>query len=166
MEDLGFPARWKAESNAAIAILEEMTGQKFETASTKPGFTPVTSEARELAAQRKASGYYQPEQVAARLAEKRKAGILKALAELEKDRAKTLDGLESGWKVDRFLINRFGSKHGCNLIYYTHTNTLTANWSTCDRLMSKEEFDEMERTANPADLPEGMKWEWMAKPRH
>ena len=37
-EDLGIPARWRRESEAAIARLEALTGQKFESNATKPGF--------------------------------------------------------------------------------------------------------------------------------
>lgn len=103
-EDLGLPARWRRESEAAIARLEGLTGRKFESKATKPGFEPLKPEVRALIAERKASGYYSPEAVAARLAEALAAKKAKALAELEEEHAAKVERLRAD-----LLVKRVGS---------------------------------------------------------
>lgn len=163
LEDMGFPARWRAESLAAIRTLEQLTGGTFTTSSTKPAPAPVSQERRAVIAERRASGYYSPEQVAARLTAKVEADTLKALDELEKEHAAKLESVAAGYMVDRWIVRKFGRRFGSNLIYYRHTNSLVCNWNTTDRTWSAEEFAALEAETDKSALPAGMKWEFKGK---
>ena len=162
-EDVGLPTRWKSEAEAAIAQLEKWTGKKFKSAATRPTWQPLTPEARQLIAERRASGYYSPEQVAKRDAEKRAAAKAARIAELHADHAKAIGKLEKELAVALQLEEHFSEK--TNAIYYTHTNTLSFNWSTLDRLVTRGEFDAFVARADMAKLPQGIKFEFNDKPR-
>jgi hypothetical protein len=163
VEDLGLPARWRAESDAAITRLEGMTGQKFATASTKPGFQPLTPEVRALIAKRKASGYYTPEAIAERLRVDKEAKKRKVLEELEKDHAGKLRKLAKDNAVERWIVEEFGERFGSNLIWYSHTNELTCNWTPTEREWSKEDFAALEARTDKSRLPEGVRFVWKAR---
>lgn len=60
------PARWKREADAAIKLLEEMTGETFEVNSTRSNYTPPTPEEIKDFQEKEASGYFTHEQVKAR----------------------------------------------------------------------------------------------------
>lgn len=163
VEDLGLPARWRRESEAAIAWLEELTGKRFQTASTKPGFEPLKPEVRALIAERKDSGYYSPEAVAARLAETLAAKKAKALAELDEEHAAKVERLRADLLVKRWIVEQFGDTYACNLIWYNHTNELTCNWTTSERTWTEAEFAELEAKADKSALPPGCKFVFKKK---
>lgn len=163
LEDMDFPVRWKAESLAAIAKLEEMTGEKFKSTATKPGgWQKLTEEQREIVTRRRASGWFTPEQIAAREAAKRQAIMEEELADVEKEHAAKIAGLNRDLEVDRWLIRTLGTRHGDNLIYYRHTDTLACNWLSHEKLWTREAFEELQGK-NP---PEGLKFKFNAKPKY
>jgi hypothetical protein len=162
-EDLGIPARWRKESEAAIARLEALTGRKFETASTKPGFEPLKPEVRALIAERKASGYYLPETVAERLRVNLEAKKAKALAELEAEHAKDRQKLANNHLAHRWMVEMFGETYDCNLIWYSHTNQVACNWNSSGRNWTEAEFAELEAKADKTKLPVGVKFVWKKK---
>ena len=165
IEDLGIPARWKTEADAAIAKLEEWTGAKFETASTRKQFTQLTAEKREELKAKRASGYWEPAVVAERKAKVVEEQKRKAIAEVLENKKKATDKLERNRKVKLWEIEKFGPS-GANLIYYDHTCEIAVNWSNLDRLMTKTEFDAMVESADLSVLPSGVKFTWQEKPRH
>ena len=164
IEDLGLPARWKAEAAAAIRQLEAWTGKKFKSAATKATWAPLTPEARQLIADRKASGYYSPEQVAQRDEAKRQARKAARIAEIKADHAKQQQQAERELAVKLYLAERYDSK--INAIYYTHTNTLAFNWSTLDPLVSQDWFNTFVAGADLSQLPPNIRFEFNASPRH
>ncbi len=164
LEDAGFPARWKKEAQAAIRQLEEWTGRKFETASTRKTWEPLSDDVRQEIGRRRASGYYEPEQIAKRDAEKRAKVKAARLAELRQEFDNKRKVAELELMVEVYLVEHREEK--VNAIYYTHTNTLSFNWSSCDRLMSKPEFDAFVAGADLSKLPPDIKFEFKASPRH
>ena len=163
LEDMGLPARWKADAEAAITQLEQWTGRKFVSGAYRKSWEPVKPELRELAAQRRASGYYSPEQVAARdaaAAERRKS---KRLAEIRENFEKKSDNARRELAVDLYVAERFGH---LNCIYYTHTNTLSFNWTTTEKLVTREEFSAFVAAADLSKLPQDIKFEFKDKPKY
>jgi hypothetical protein len=166
-EDLGIVDRWKNEADAAIKQLELWTGKEFESEATRGHWLPVTIATRELVAERRASGYYSAEAIAARDAEKAAAMKAKKRAELLTAHDKTVRKAEKKLEVELFVLDNFGTKVNC--IYYEHSNELAVNWSSTCKLVTKEEFDHMVevfKTFRTANLPEGVKLEWREHPKY
>jgi len=162
VENMGLPARWKKEAAAAIAQLEAWTGAKFESKATRQTWTPSTPGEREIYQHRLASGYYSEKQVAARDAERLAAAKAARIAELKADHQKSLQKLQNKLAVALYLAERFTDK--VNAIYYDHTNTVQFNWSTCDKLVTRDEFDRLSSSVDWSKLPPGTKFTFQEKP--
>lgn len=163
LEDLNFPQQWQEEADRATAQLEIWTGKKFESKATRSQFTPLSSEARAIIEERRASGYYTPEQVAARDEQKRAARKAKRISELRADYEKNAKKLADELTVQLALVEFFPEK--VNAIFYTHTRTVAFNWSNLDRLHTREEFDAFAASEHAKTLPDGVKLEWQEKPK-
>lgn len=161
-EDMDLPARWKKEAAAAIAQLEAWTGATFESNATRKTWEPVSKGERELYQHRKASGYYSPEQVAARDAEKASAVKAARIAELKSDHQESVQKLESELAVALYLAERFAGN--VNAIYYNHSNTLQFNWCNHEKLLSRPEFEAFVAAAEMAKLPQDIKFAFQERP--
>lgn len=164
LEDMGFPEQWEAEARAAITQLEEWTGQKFESQATRGKWEPLPAEARQVILERRESGYYSPEQVAARDAERREALRAKKVAGVRADFAASREKLDRQESVAVYLADNFPD--GLNVIYYDHTNRLAVNWSNCDKLLSRAEFDALSAGLDYSKLPAGLTLEWQERPKY
>lgn len=162
LEDIGFPVQWKAEAQSAIAQLEKWTGQTFVSNATRSNWSSPTPEQRAIIAQRRAEGYYTPEAVAKRDAEKREAKKAKLIAELKADCEKQCQKARDQLAIDLALAEHFGAK--VNAIYYQHTNTLTFNWSDLWALVTQEAFNDFVFKLDRNKLPLGIKFEYKASP--
>lgn len=164
IEDMGFLEQWQSEAQAAIRQLEEWTGQKFESKATRGFWEPVAPEMRQLIAERRASGYYSPEQVAKRDEEKRQAARAARIQKIRDDHAAKCKEREQDFRLDLWLAENFETKP--NVIWYRHSNELAANWTSTEKLLTREEFDAL--TAKiPGDLFDSPpKFTFKDKPRH
>jgi hypothetical protein len=161
LEDAGFPEQWQREAQAAIAQLEEWTGKTFVSKATKAGFQPLSDEVRAVIAERRASGYYDPEQVAACDEAARITRKEKRIAEVKKDHEKALSKLNNKTAVALLLAEHFDGDS--NVIYYDHTGQLQFNWSSINKLHTLDEFNAF--VAWSADkLPSGLVCRWQEKP--
>lgn len=165
LEDMGFLAQWKAEADAAIATLEQWTGQKFAPANPAHRWKAVTAEECAEIEQRKASGYYEPAQVAARDAAAAAAERAKKIEEIDADLAASVEKASRCASVARYMASRYYPRLQ-NFIYYDHTNTIAFNWSTTEKLVSREEFDAFAAELDASALPAGIKTEWAARPKY
>lgn len=165
IEDLGIPARWYVEAKSAIAKLEEWSGLKFETKSTRARFFALSTEVREAIKAKRASGYYDPAAVAARKAVELADKKQKAIAEVYADTKAGVEKLERKRQFKVWEIETFGPE-GANMIYYDHTNEIAVNWSRIDRLMTRAEFDAMVANADLSKLPENVKFMWQERPKY
>lgn len=164
IEDLGIVKRWKKEAEAAIKQLEEWTENEFESTATRGLWEPVSKETRSMVSDRKASGYYTPEAIAARDTEKAAETKAKKRAQLISNYDKSTRKLEKTLEVEMFILDNFGD---LNCIYYDHTNEVAVNWSTTQKLITKEEFDAIAKVFEgfqTANLPEGVKLKWQDQP--
>jgi hypothetical protein len=167
LEDLGVVTRWKEEADAAIRQLETWTGSEFESAATRKGWAPVTNEEREIATARRASGYYTPEAIAARDAERAAALKAKKRATLIANHDSNVRKSKRYLEVKLFILDNFDNDVNC--IYYDHCNEVTVNWTSTEKLVTKEEFDNMVevfKNFRTESLPEGVKLEWQEKPKY
>lgn len=164
IEGMGFRAQWKAEAEAGIALLESLRGpeaEKFETRATRPGWVPLTKEQVDLIEERKASGYYTPEAIAARDAEAKAAKKAKKIQEAKDEHARTVRKYENKLMVALYFLER--DLDDSNIIYYDHVNTIGFNWhdpkfSTGEKVWTPEEIEEFARTADLSALPAGVQF--------
>jgi hypothetical protein len=165
MEDMGFPAQWEREAKRAILQMEEWAGKTFQSQATRSQFTPLSQEVRTLINERRASGYYEPAQVQARDIAAKAEKKAKRIASIHADHSKSITKLESKLAVELALAEFFPDN--ANVIYYDHTKEVSFNWSTCDRLHTKAEFDAFTQSEHAQKLvPLGLKIVWNEKPRH
>ncbi len=164
LETLGFPAQWKREAEAAIKQLEQWTGQKFQSCATRKTWEPLTAEKVALINERKASGWYEPENVAKRDEEARKAAIARKVAEIKADHARSIEKLDRKLMVALYFASRGMFK--ANVIYYDHTNEISFNWSSCDRLWTEAEFEKFKGEAAMDELPENVTFKWQARNKY
>ena len=52
-----------------------------------------------------------------------------------------------------------------NVIFYDHTNELCWNWTSTERLWTREEFDAFTQTMEFSELPKGVTVRFQEKPR-
>lgn len=172
IETLGFRARWKVEAKAATRQLErlidpdpeEPTAPKFKSTATRRNWEPLTKAQAATIEARKASGYYDPEQVAARDATKKETARQKRIAGV-------LEEYESGvskltHKRDVALYFATCGIEDDNVIFYDHTNELCFNWSSASRLWTREEFDAFTESVEMSELPPGLKFRFQDKPKY
>lgn len=165
MEDLNMPEQWKAEADAAIATLEKWTGKTFESQATRGRWEPLSETKRTEIARRRAEGYYEPEQVAKR--DQQKAAKAKAakIAGIRADLAAAIEKRQRCAHVALYMAERYYPQFQ-NVIYYDHTNELAVNWSTTEKLITREEFDRIAAEIDPAALPAGLTLKWQERPRY
>lgn len=165
LEDHGFIAQWKVEADAAIAMLEKWTGKKFKSTATRGQWEPVTPEQRAEIEQRRASGYYMPEQVEKRDKEKAEAQKAAKLAEIRADLAKKIEKEQRNTQVALYMTERYFPRFR-NFIYYTHSNTISFNWSSTEKLISREDFVDILNEADRSALPEGIEFTFQDRPEY
>jgi hypothetical protein len=160
MESRGYRARWQAEASAAIATLEGLTGARFKSAAVRRNWEPVAPEVLAEMQAKEAAGYYLPEQAAARDATRREAEKAKRIAAIHTDHDARVAKSLAEMQTKLFLAEN--DAPAGNVIYYSHTNTLTFNWNTgtYTRAWTREEFEELTRKADPSKLPAGLKFEF------
>lgn len=165
LEDLGFPAKWQTEARAAIIQLEEWTGKQFESKATRGHWEPLAAEHRALIIERRASGYYSPEQTAARDAAKADAEKEKKLAGIRKDAERAIEKINRNAQVASYMVSRYFPSFR-NFIYYDHTNTIAVNWSNTEKLITRDEFNQIVAEADLSALPQDIKFEWQERPKY
>jgi len=126
MEDLQLPARWKKEAQAAIAKLEEWTGNEFESKATRGFWEPLPEATRAEIQARHANGYYDAANVEDRAKAMKEAKKQKTLANLRADFEQTVAKHSAEYEGKVWLAERDLPLE--NWIYYSHTQTFTLGW--------------------------------------
>lgn len=152
LKDLGILKQWKAEAEAAIKALEELTGQEFLSDSVKSQYNAPTLAEITEDMKRVNSGYYTPEAIK----EREEAAKSQKVAEIRDEARRKADAelAEAELKVQLFLIG--GERLMDNTIFYNHTNTIKFNWK---RFGDNLTADEIEAAKSQLILPIGVKFE-------
>lgn len=143
--------QWKAQADKAIKLLEIMTEKEFLNDSKRSHLITPTPEniAEEL--ERQKTGYYSAKAQAER--EQAKQGEI--LAKLAADRDKEINKHTQEFEVKKQVLLVGGEKALNNCIYYNHSQTLSFNWRSYDKI-SEELYTKI---ADSIQLPEGVKIE-------
>ena len=151
LQRLNILQQWKEEANAAIKILEGMTGKTFVPDSVKSQFHAPTPRQLREEERRQIDGYYTKEAEQKR-EEAKRDGLIK---KLEADRDKDIKKATIEFEVKKQVLIIGGEKALDNCIFYNHTNTLAFNWKGYDKI-SDELISKIETEIK---LPEGVKIE-------
>lgn len=165
LEDLHFPEQWKGEADAAIAMLKTWTGKTFASKATRGRWEPLSVEQRAEITKRRASGYYEPEKVAQRDAEKTAAAKAAKIADIRADLAKSIEKRQRSAQVALYMTERYFPQFR-NVIYYDHSNELAVNWTTTEKLITRDEFDKITAELDASALPDGLTLKWQERPRY
>ena len=169
LENLGMRERWKNEALAAIAQLEALatkdgTRPRFVSQATRNTWEPLTDQQRKQIEERQASGYYNPDQVAARDAEARAALRADREKALRAEHAKKTN--EINGDLARSLYYLDTTHQGKNLIFYPHTNTIQANWTSTEKLWTEQEFNAFRTDAQEREGFQGLNFAFQPRPKH
>lgn len=148
IEDLAFPEQWQREARAAIRQLESWTSVEFESKATRGFWEPLAAEKRQLIAERRASGYYLPENVAKRDAEERKARRGRRVSDLKASHAAKLAELRQDHAFAVWCAENYDEKP--NAIRYSD-GRITANWTSTEKLFTRDAWEDFTRCV-PAEL--------------
>jgi hypothetical protein len=124
LQNLGILAQWEKQAKEAIAILEEMTGQKFKIDSKRTQFVAPTADQLKEEEEKQDSGYYTAEAIEQRKSDKKQA-VLQSLID---DRDKEIKKANTEFEVKAQVLEIGGKAALDNCIYYHHSNTLGFNW--------------------------------------
>lgn len=117
----------------------------------------LTDEERLLIEERIKAGYYSAENIEKRREEAHKAKVLKKRAEICERYDKIIRQAEAEKKI-MLCVFDYGLSTD-NVIYYSHTNTLSFNWDSYGEKITQEEFDDFVNKVDRSQLPEGIKFE-------
>lgn len=127
VQKLGIPEQWKERADKGISILENLTGQKFESKATRSNFTPLTPEEFDAMRNAEKRGEFTAAKVAQREKAKQKVAKLDKLDKLKNAYLRKLEVAKIDYLLDVELINRGVSEFSA--IFYNHTNEIDFNWS-------------------------------------
>ncbi len=145
---LGIIDQWKVEAAAAINTLEALTGDTFVVDSTRSEYTAPSQADIDAETERVASGYYSKTAKGKRV----RAEAAKVLGKLQDDLDAQLAKAQLEYRVKSEVLKIGGPKALKSCIFYTHTKTLTFNWSRLDTIPETE----AEKIISKLQLPEGV----------
>lgn len=159
LQIMGIPERWEKEARAAIAQLEELTGDTFVDDSRRYQFTPLTAEELSLVETRIAEGYYTPANIRKRAKEARRQANLKEINDLKNSARKQKESIDRELSLKLYLMRL--NMPLDNFIYYDHTNKGVFNWleRSLRKQLTQEEFDRFLKKVDYSKLPEGITFE-------
>lgn len=158
--NLGIVDRWKRESDELLVELEDLCGKKWVNPYTpeKERFTlTLTDEERLLIEERIKAGYYFSENIEKRKVEAHKAKMAAKRAEICERYDKKIRQAEAEKKI-MLCVFDYGLSTD-NVIYYSHTNTLSFNWNGYGEKITQEEFDDFVNNVDRSQLPEDIRFE-------
>jgi hypothetical protein len=143
--DLGILDQWKKQADKAIKTLENLTETKFIVDSVRNNFG-MTNEEIETVKDKIKTGFYTPEQIEKRQAEKIEAEKNAYILEATKKRDEKIKNANIEFKVQLLALNSGISLK--NTIYYSHSNTLSFNWKSYEPKISEKQFKDFCNTLN------------------
>ena len=128
LHELGIIATWKEKAQKAIALLQLLCGEKFEDYADciKRNDLKMTDEERARVEERIASGYYTPQAIAERKAEKEEERRERERARITARFDKTIADATMEKEIILAVFDMFGTDE--NVILYNYNKTLTFNW--------------------------------------
>jgi hypothetical protein len=164
IEGLGLIEQWKAEADTLRKWLEEKTGNGYDYPKERLSYKPTATEEAQEMESLVLTGYYLPENVAKRDAEKKAAAKQESRDYELKEAANAIESIKKKLALSLCVIDS-DNKAAKNVILYTHTNTIESNWSDLNPLWNEADF--MAFAAECKLRPElaGVAFKFNAKPK-
>ncbi len=150
LQELKAPEIWKKNADKAIKQLEEWTGEKFESQSTRNYWQESQKEIREYQ-ERLGAGYYTEEAVVAR----EQKAIQEEVDKIKSDYSEAMKKALLDHDVKMAILSAGGTKAFKNCIYHSHINTVKFNWRGYDNL----DIEFINEVISKMNLPEEIKIE-------
>ncbi len=158
LNKLGVIDRWKKEAQDAIKVLENLTGEEFESKATKLSDYTIAPELFNEMAEKDANGYYSKEAIEKRLQEKIEQKNQKVIADNKAKEKEEIAKIKREYKIKNALL--MAGVDNEHFIYYSHSNTLTFNWCKYGTPLSKEFIEEVLAKIDRKQLPKNVKIEY------
>lgn len=129
--------RYKDQANKAIKMLEEWTGEEFESKATKSNWI-VKDEAIKEEFEKISNGYYTEEARQERV----EAAIKEEFEKMEAEANAKIEKVKTNLKIDKVMFTLGVS----NYIYYSHSNTLKFNWKSYEKKVDCSKIMEVEKS--------------------
>jgi hypothetical protein len=164
IEGLGLIWQWKAEADKLRKWLEEKTGNEYDYPAERLSYKPTTPEAAKAIEELAANGYYLPDNIAKRDAVKKRVQRRKLIAEAMKEANAKREHIRKELAL-RLCVIDCDNKAAKNVILYTHTDTVTANWSENEPLWAEADFNAFAAECKLRPELTSVKFEFQAKPK-
>lgn len=143
---LGIVDAWKAEANAAIKLLEDLTGDTWANPydSPKHVLQPLSDTDQADIENKIGSGYYDPAAIDERYlkAEAEKAAALRA--DFVKGYEDKINKINKEKNVILYLFDTFGARVAKNAIYYD-SGKIGLNWRSYGKRLTLEEVESVQK---------------------
>lgn len=139
LQSSGVLAQWKQEADKGISMMEEFTGKKFLVDSVKTQYQAPTEEQVKVMEEREQTGYYLPENIAARENAKREAIIKKQYEKITKEREIGIEKVNLEYRVKMAVL--YAGLTLENFIFYNHSKEGAFNWKGYGEQITKEQFE-------------------------
>ncbi len=160
LKELGVLNQWQQEANEAIKLLETLTGNEFVVDSKKTQYHEPKEEDVQEFKKLKAEGYFSKDEKIKRANAKRIAEKEKLIDSIRESCNKEVTKARNERNVKLWCIERGIDIN--NMIYYTHSNTMSFNWKDYEKKMSESDFNKMCDGLKERDfqeLPKGVTFE-------
>lgn len=148
------PAIWSELAKEGRELLEQMTGEKFESKATKSNYSPLSAEDFELMEQRVQSGYYHISAIVKREEEAQAKKLTEYLEKLAVDLDKETAKHKEKYLVKKWVAEFFKTAN-TNFIFYDHNKTLAFNFHQGDYYdqFSPDQIKQAQENANLCPVP-------------
>lgn len=137
---LGIPDQWQKEANEAINILEGLTGKKFINTSTKTQFKRPTETEILAFDELYKNGYFNQENKAKRLEEKKQAKKDKIISGIIDRCNETIEKAQKNKEVNLALYEAGGELALDQTIFYDHSQEIKFNYKDYGKKLTPEEI--------------------------
>lgn len=151
---LGIVKRWEAEAKKAIAILEKLTGLKYENNDQPRIDKIIDEETLKSISVKVKNGEYTNKATFERAEAQKEALNRKILLDLKKGRDKAIEDARNEYNVCCAIAKSGLSLD--NFIYHKHSNEGVFNWKGYEKQITHKEFFDFVRTVDYTKLPKNV----------
>lgn len=142
--NLGIVSRWEREADEFIYFLEEKCGYKWAnpySAEEERFRLSITEEERKQVEKMVLNGEFTDIAIVARRKAELDAEIAKQVEEVESEYKKSLDKANAKRETLLYILSCGVTLK--NVIYYDHSDKVSFNWKSYEKMISKEQFDKI-----------------------